>query len=250
MPGFADKVVMVTGAASGFGERLAHRLAGMGADLILGDVNEAGLARVADALRGQSHAVVAQGCDVTSAAAVADLVEAGVQRFARIDIGINNAGVASPMKSFVDLDEADLERSFAVNVKGTFLCMKYQLRQMLQQPAGTILNVASMAGLGGAPKLGAYAASKHVVVGLTRTAAVEYARRNIRVNAICPFYSLTPMVTESELSEKTEFLAQASPMKRLATADEIVSTMLMICAPDNTYLNGQAIAVDGGVSAY
>lgn len=170
--------------------------------------------------------------------------------FGRLDVGVNNAGILTPMKRFVDTTEEELDRSHAVNTKGVFFCMQQQIRQMLPQGGGVILNIASMAGLGGAPKLAAYAAAKHAVVGLTRTAAVEYARRGIRVNALCPFYSATPMVTDSEVGEQQQFLAQGSPMKRFGTPEEIVAAMLMLCAKENSYMTGQAIAVDGGISAF
>jgi NAD(P)-dependent dehydrogenase (short-subunit alcohol dehydrogenase family) len=247
---FAGQVVMITGAASGFGALLASELAARGARLALGDLNDAALARVAASLRADGAELVAQRCDVRADADVGALVAAAVERFGRLDVGVNNAGIVAPMKAFIDTDEADLDLSFAVNTKGVFFGMKHQIRQMLAQGGGVILNVASMAGLGGAPKLAAYAASKHAVVGLTKTAAVEYARRGIRVNAICPFYSATPMLTDSAMADKQEFLAQGSPMKRLGQPAEVVATMLMLCAREHSYLTGQAIAVDGGVSAF
>lgn len=247
---YAGEAVMITGAASGFGALLASELAAMGARLALGDLNGDALERVAAPLRAAGADVVARHCDVRVETDVASLVHEAVARFGRLDVGINNAGIAPPMKALIDTDEADLDLNFAVNAKGVFFGMKHQIRQMLAQREGVILNVASMAGLGGAPKLAAYAASKHAVVGLTKTAALEYARHGIRVNAVCPFYSTTPMVTDSEIGERQEFLAQGSPMKRLGRPDEIVATMLMLCAKDNTYLTGQAVAVDGGVSAF
>jgi NAD(P)-dependent dehydrogenase (short-subunit alcohol dehydrogenase family) len=246
---YAGQVVMITGAASGFGALLAHELAAMGARLALGDLDADGLERVAAPLRAAGANVIAQRCDVSVEADVAALVAAAVAQFGRLDIGINNAGIAPSMKALIDTDEADLDLSFAVNAKGVFFGMKHQIRWMLAQGGGVILNVASMAGLGGAPKLAAYAAAKHAVVGLTKTAAVEYARRGIRVNAVCPFYSTTPMVTGSDIGNKQDFLAQGSPMKRLGTPEEVVATMLMLCAKENSYLTGQAVAVDGGVSA-
>ncbi|MGF6781821.1 SDR family NAD(P)-dependent oxidoreductase [Paraburkholderia sp. GAS334] len=246
---YAGQVVMITGAASGFGALLAHELAAMGARLALGDLDADGLERVAAPLRAAGANVIAQRCDVSVEADVAALVAAAVAQFGRLDIGINNAGIAPSMKALIDTDEADLDLSFAVNAKGVFFGMKHQIRRMLAQGGGVILNVASMAGLGGAPKLAAYAAAKHAVVGLTKTAAVEYARRGIRVNAVCPFYSTTPMVTGSDIGNKQDFLAQGSPMKRLGTPEEVVATMLMLCAKENSYLTGQAVAVDGGVSA-
>ncbi|MGF6759628.1 SDR family NAD(P)-dependent oxidoreductase [Paraburkholderia sp. GAS42] len=246
---YAGQVVMITGAASGFGALLAHELAAMGARLALGDLDADGLERVAAPLRAAGANVIAQRCDVSVEADVAALVVAAVAQFGRLDIGINNAGIAPSMKALIDTDEADLDLTFAVNAKGVFFGMKHQIRRMLAQGGGVILNVASMAGLGGAPKLAAYAAAKHAVVGLTKTAAVEYARRGIRVNAVCPFYSTTPMVTGSDIGNKQDFLAQGSPMKRLGTPEEVVATMLMLCAKENSYLTGQAVAVDGGVSA-
>lgn len=245
---YAGQVVMITGAASGFGELLARELAAMGARLVLGDRNHEGLQRVASELRAAGAEAVDLHCDVTREAEVKAMVDAAVATFGRLDVGVNNAGVSTPMKAFIDTRESDLDLNFAVNAKGVFFGMKHQIAQMLKQGGGVILNVASMAGLGGAPKLAAYAAAKHAVIGLTRTGAAEYARQNIRVNAVCPFYSSTPMVTEG-LAEQVETLAQASPMKRLGTPGETVAVMLMLCARENSYMTGQAIAVDGGVSA-
>ncbi len=250
MDNFDNQVVFITGAASGFGKLLAEKLAAANARLALGDIDEQGLAAVADTLRKNGAEVVSQRCDVTRESEVQALVAAAVETFGRLDIAINNAGASTPMKALIDTEEADLDFNFAVNAKGVFFGVKHQIRQMLKQGGGTILNVASMAGLGGAPKLTAYAAAKHAVVGITKTAAVEYARKNIRVNAICPFYSPTPLLTASEMSVQQEFLAQGSPMKRLGSPEEMVEAMLMLVAPQNSYLNGQAVAVDGGVSAY
>ncbi|QLQ23927.1 MAG: glucose 1-dehydrogenase [Dechloromonas sp.] len=245
---YAGQVVMITGAASGFGELLARELAAMGARLVLGDRNLEGLQRVACELRASGAEVVDLHCDVTREAEVKAMVDAAVASFGRLDVGVNNAGMSTPMKALIDTLESDLDLNFAVNAKGVFFGMKHQIAQMLKQGGGVILNVASMAGLGGAPKLAAYSAAKHAVIGLTRTGAAEYARRNIRVNAVCPFYSSTPMVTEG-LAEHVEYLSQASPMKRLGTPGETVAVMLMLCARENSYMTGQAVAVDGGVSA-
>ena len=247
---YQDQVVVITGAASGFGALLAQRLAVMGARLVLGDRDVAGLERVAGALREAGATVLAVPCDVTREVQVKAMVQAAMARFGRLDVGVNNAGILTPMKRFVDTTEDELDRSHAVNTKGVFFCMQQQIRHMLPQGGGVILNIASMAGLGGAPKLAAYAAAKHAVVGLTRTAAVEYARQGIRINALCPFYSATPMVTASEVAEQQAMLAQGSPMKRLGTPEEIVAAMLMLCARENSYMTGQAIAVDGGLSAF
>ena len=248
--GLANQVVMITGAASGFGKILAEQLAAANARLVLGDRNKEGLDSVSEALLARGAEVVVMDCDVTIESQVKHMVDVAVATFGRLDIGINNAGIATPMKSLIDTEEADMDLNFAVNTKGVFFGMKHQIRQMLEQDGGNILNVASMAGLGGAPKLTAYCAAKHAVVGMTKTAAVEYARHNIRVNAICPFYSPTPLVTDSDIGDKQQFLAQGSPMKRLGAPDEMVAAMMAIIAPENSYMNGQAIALDGGMSAY
>jgi NAD(P)-dependent dehydrogenase (short-subunit alcohol dehydrogenase family) len=245
---YAGQVVMITGAASGFGELLARELAAMGARLVLGDRNHEALQRVASELRAAGAEVVDMHCDVTREAEVKAMVDAAVATFGRLDVGVNNAGMSTPVKSFIDTRESDLDLNFAVNAKGVFFGMKHQITQMLTQGGGVILNVASMAGLGGAPKLAAYSAAKHAVIGLTRTGAAEYACRNIRINAVCPFYSSTPMVTEG-MAGQVEFLSRMSPMKRLGTPGETVAVILMLCARENSYMTGQAIAVDGGVSA-
>jgi NAD(P)-dependent dehydrogenase (short-subunit alcohol dehydrogenase family) len=205
---------------------------------------------VAAPLREAGAAISCYACNVAIEAQVAQLVSEAISLWGRLDIAVNNAGISPPMKALVETQESDLDLALSVNVKGTFFGLKHQIAAMLNNSeGGTILNVASSAGIGGAPKLAAYAAAKHAVVGLTRTAALEYARKRIRVNAICPFYTKTPMVTESELKDMQEFLAGASPMKRLGLPQEIVAVMMMLCNPENSYMTGQAIAVDGGVSA-
>lgn len=246
MRNFKDKVILITGAASGFGKLLAEKLAAAGAKLVLGDLNEEGVKAVAESLEGE---IVAQACNVTREDEVKALVDAAVDTFGRLDIAINNAGLSTPMKSLLETTESEMDLNFAVNTKGVFFGMKHQIPHMLNQGAGSILNVASMAGLNGAPKLTAYVSSKHAVVGITKTAAVEFARKNVRINAVCPFFSPTPLVADSDIGDKQDFLAQGAPMKRLGSPEEMVNAMLLIIDPDNSYMTGQAIAVDGGVSA-
>ena len=246
---FSDKVILITGAAGGFGRILSNHLADSRARLVLGDLDKEALEALAGELGDRGVEVAARPCDVTREADVAALVDCAVEHFGRLDIAVNNAGISAPMKSLLDTTEEDMDLNFAVNTKGVFFGMKYQIAQMLNQGGGTILNVASLAGLSGAPKLTAYAAAKHAVVGITKTAALEYARENIRVNAVCPYYSPTPLVTESNFSEKQDLMARGSPMKRLGEPEEMVQAMLMLIAPENSYMNGQAVAVDGGVSA-
>ncbi len=246
---FDGQAVFITGAASGIGAELSRQLAAQGAKLLLADRNQTGLAQLVDELSRTAPDVKGVRCDVTSEDDVRAAVEATVSSWGRIDVAINNAGIGQDMKSFVDVTAADMSSMFSVNVMGVFFGMKYQLAEMLKNRSGSILNVSSCAGIGGAPKLAAYAASKHAVVGLTKTAAAEYAKYGIRVNAICPFFTMTPMVEDGDAGKIQDFLANSTPMKRLGTPAEIASAVLMLCAPTNSYLTGQCVAVDGGVSA-
>ncbi|TVP11888.1 SDR family NAD(P)-dependent oxidoreductase [Shewanella sp. KCT] len=243
---FEGKVVLITGAASGFGKLLAQRLAPQGAKLVLGDINETAL----DALCSElGECAVGLRCDVSIEADQQALAQLAEKSFGRLDIAINNAGISAPMKSLLDTTEADMDLSFAINTKGVFFGMKAQIPLMQQHKCGAILNVASMAGINGAPKLTPYVAAKHAVVGITRTAALEFAAKGIRVNAICPFFTPTPMVTEGVDPALIEQLTRAVPMRRLAEPNEVVSAMLHMVNPDNGFMTGQAIAIDGGVSA-
>lgn len=244
MKRFDGKVALITGAASGFGKLLAEALAAEGALLVMGDRNKWGLRHVA---RGAVATYLR--CDVTKEDRVKALCDLSIEQFGKLDIAVNNAGIAGPMKPLTDIREDEFDLLHAVNTKGTFFGLKHQI-PLMRARGGVILNVASVAGLGAAPKLAAYAAAKHAVVGLTKTAAIEEARNNIRVNAICPFYSPTPMVTESGMADMQDFLASASPMKRLGTPQEITAAMLAMLDPANSYMTGQAIAIDGGVTAY
>lgn len=243
---FNGRVVLITGAASGFGKLLAETLARRGARLVLGDINETGVLEVAASLEAEA---VALACDVTVEQQVKALVDLAVERFGVLDIAINNAGMSAPMKSLAETTEEDMDVNFAVNTKGVFFGMKYQAPLMARQGGGSILNVSSMAGIYGAPKLTAYAAAKHAVVGITRTAALEFARHKVRVNAVCPFFSPTPLVKEGIDPDLLAMVVAGSPMKRLGEPEEMVAAMLHIVDPDNSFMTGQAIAIDGGVSA-
>ena len=248
---FEGQVVCVTGAASGFGKLLSENLSQAGAKLVICDVNEEPLRVVADGLT-QPEQALAMRCDVTVESEVAAVVAAARDRFGRLDIMVNNAGLGSPPKLLTEVTEEEMDLNYNVNTKGVFFGIKHGIRQMLAQNpgGGTVLNVASMAGIGAAPLLGAYAAAKHGVVGLTKTAAYEFGRQGIRVNAICPFFSPTPLVTqEGGLADRMDTLKKSSPMNRMGAPEEMVEVMLMLMSPSNSFMNGQAVAVDGGMSA-
>ncbi|MBT0588204.1 SDR family NAD(P)-dependent oxidoreductase [Alteromonas oceanisediminis] len=249
---FTQHTVLITGAASGFGRLLAQALAMRGANLALGDIDEEGLQATVDSLSIDASRVVSLRNDVASEADCKALVDAAVNKFSRIDSAVNNAGIAHDPAAIHQISESVFDRQMDVNVKGVLFGMKYQLPAMLSQGHGHILNVSSLAGLGGAPKAGAYVAAKHAVAGLTKTAAVEYGRKNIRVNAICPFFSPTNILNVDgyNTDEARAKLAMGSPMKRLGDPQEMVNTMVLLLSPGNSYMNGQTIAVDGGVTAW
>ena len=246
---FAGQVIAITGAGSGFGKLLAHRLSAAGARLVLSDVNSQAMSQVGYELSGEHHTLT---CDVTREDDVSGMIAAAVEQFGRLDILVNNAGLGSPPKLLTEVTEEELDLNYNVNTKGVFFGIKHGIKQMIAQDpkGGIILNVSSMAGIGGAPLLGAYAAAKHGVVGLTKTAACEFARHGVRVNAICPYFSPTPLVTQDEdFAARIKGMAANSPMARMGDPEEIVTVMLMLMSPANSFMNGQAIAVDGGMSA-
>ncbi|WP_032096582.1 MULTISPECIES: SDR family NAD(P)-dependent oxidoreductase [unclassified Alteromonas] len=248
---FTDHVVLITGAGSGFGRLLATGLAQRGAQLVLSDINETSLNSVINELESVTDVVSIAG-NIADESLNKALVDAALEKFGRLDIAVNNAGIAHTPAPVHEMTEAIMDSQFGVNVKGVMFGMKYQIPAMLAQKKGHVLNVSSLAGLGGAPKGAAYAAAKHAVAGVTRTAAVEYGRKNVRVNAICPFYSPTNILNVDGYNtpEAQARLGQGSPMKRLGEPQEIVNTMMLMLSPGNSYMNGQTIAVDGGVTAW
>ena len=252
---FAGKTVLITGAASGFGQLAANRFAQDGARLVLADIDADGLRTLAEL----GPEVLLHPTDVSNEASQRSLHKAAIARFGGIDIALNNAGAGSPMARLPDVSVAEFDRMMAINARGVFLGLKFQLPLMAEAGGGAILNTASAAGILGAGHLSAYAASKHAVVGLTRAAADEYARHNVRVNAICPSFAVTPLFDEmadevadarSETREEAyRRIASRVPMRRVASAEEIVAVMMLLCDAGNTFMTGQAISVDGGLSA-
>lgn len=249
MLNFDNKVALITGASQGFGKLLALELASRGAKVVLGDIKAESLADFTETLKQQGYQAISLAGDVSDESYCKALTELAVNEFGSLDIAVNNAGIAPNFAPLHMTDEATMDKQFAVNVKGVQFGMKHQIQYMLTQGSGVLLNVSSMAGLGGAPTVSSYAAAKHAVVGLTKTAAVEYAAANIRINAVCPFFALTNMVTDVSDDESRKKLARRAPMKRLGQPEEIVATMLLLLSPANTYMTGQCIAIDGGVSA-
>lgn len=257
MKRFEGLAVIVTGATGGFGRRLSERLAGEGARLVLSDLDETRLAGFAATLDADTETIAG---NVGEEALSRALVDRAVERFGRLDVAYNNAGIAHSFTKLHLTDSQEARRVIDIDLMGVFYAMKAQLQVMERQyrrdkRGGTIVNVASVAGIAGAPRLAAYSAAKHGVVGLTRSAAAEYAGKNIRINAVCPSYARTPMATDalgifSDDPDAAEAeLTRGVPMRRLAEVEEVIEVMLFAGAPQNSFMTGQALAVDGGITS-
>lgn len=248
----AGQVVLVTGAAGGIGRAAVAAFAQAGARVVVADLDLVGAQAVAGQVQAGGGQALAVQVDVTQGSSVQARVAAAVAGFGRLDAAFNNAGVELEGVATAEADEDLFDRTIAVNLRGVFLCMKYQIRQMLAQGgAGAIVNTASVAGLVGAATMPAYTASKHGVVGITKAAALEYARRGIRINAVCPGVVRTAM-TERAIAQRPEreaAIASLHPMGRIAEPAEIAAAALWLCSPAASFVTGQAWAVDGGMVA-
>lgn len=259
MADFEGKVVQITGAASGFGALAAAEFARAGAKLLLSDVNGDGLRDVATQIEAQGAEVLAETLSVADDGAMSAHVANGLDRFGRLDIALNNAGIGGGLARLPDIPLEDYDRIMEINARGVFVGMRHQIPVMLKQGSGSILNTASAAGLVGSGQLAAYAASKHAVIGMTKAAADEVARKGIRVNAICPSFASTPMVEamgdamgeRHGVSREDAYglIASRVPMRRVAEPMEVVQAMLWIVSDANSFMTGQSISIDGGLTA-
>ena len=248
---FEGKTALITGAASGIGLATARLFAASGAAIILADIDENAAQAAAETLTQEGMHAIGVGCDVSDEFQVADMVAKAVDAFGRLDFAYNNAGIHVPVVETADALGEDFDRAVAVNLRGIWNCMKYELRQMrTQKDGGAIVNCSSQSGLVGTANLGAYTASKHGVVGLTRSAALEYASRGIRINCICPGTADTPMVSDAIAGnpEHMKAIIDTIPLGRMGRAEEIASTVLWLCSSGAGFVIGQAIAADGGYS--
>jgi NAD(P)-dependent dehydrogenase (short-subunit alcohol dehydrogenase family) len=248
---FTGRVAFVTGASSGMGLTTARAFAEAGAAVTLADVSAQALAAAETELREAGHRVLGVRCDVADEDQVAAAVANTVETFGSLDMAYNNAGIQSPATDAADERAEVFDRVNAINLRGIWASMKHELAHMRTQGSGAIVNCSSLGGLVGLPGRAAYHASKHGVIGLTRSAALEYAPRGIRINAICPGTIETPMVTQMINSgdlDRDEAAAN-QPINRLGTAEEIAAAVLWLCSPGASFVVGVALPVDGGYTA-
>jgi NAD(P)-dependent dehydrogenase (short-subunit alcohol dehydrogenase family) len=248
---FENKVALVTGAGSGMGLTTAQMFAAEGAAVVLVDINEAPIRKAAEQLVAAGHKAIAIRCDVTDEAQVKGMVAQTVSAFGRLDAAFNNAGVQSLAAETADATSEEFDRVNAINLRSVWLCMKYELLQMRQQGSGAIVNNSSIGGLIGIPGRAIYHATKHGVIGLTKSAALEYASRGIRINAVCPGAIETPMVAEmvAKEPETMKDITKEQPIGRLGRPEEIGSAVLWLCSDGASFVIGHALAVDGGYTA-
>jgi NAD(P)-dependent dehydrogenase (short-subunit alcohol dehydrogenase family) len=246
---FTGQVALVTGAASGMGLATAAAFAQSGAAVVLADRNEKALHTATDTLKARGHQVIAVTCDVTDESQTASMVARAVDSFGRLDMAYNNAGILGPMGDITDEMAEAFDTVNAVNLRGVWTCMKHELLQMRQQRAGAIVNCSSLGGLVGLPGRAAYHATKHGVIGLTKSAALDYAAKGIRINAICPGCIDTPMGDAIDPAAMKEFLRD-QPIGRMGLAEEVAAAVLWLCSPGASFVLGVALPVDGGFVAH
>jgi NAD(P)-dependent dehydrogenase (short-subunit alcohol dehydrogenase family) len=244
---FKGKVVLITGAATGIGRATALAFAKAGASLVLGDLNETGASETVALVREAGAKVHFVRTDVSREADVAALVTQAIDTFGALDCAFNNAGIAATPVLLHETPEAVFDREIAVDLKGVFLCLKHELAHMVSVGRGAIVNTASVAGLIPEPGLASYVAAKHGVIGLTKTAGLDYASRGVRINAVAPGWVRTPMTIAMEDNPKFySFLEAGAPMGRPAMPEEITGMVLFLCSDAASYVTGQTYVIDGG----
>ncbi len=245
---FNGKVALVTGAASGIGRATAVKFADKGARVVVADVDTRGSEETVRMIRECSGEAIAIRADVSQESDVIALIEQIIATYGRLDYAINNAGIEGKTAALGELASADFDRTIAINLRGVWLCMKYELPHLLES-SGAIVNMASIAGLIGFAGSAAYVASKHGVIGLTKTAALEYSKLGVRVNAISPGVIMTPMIERFSGSGIIEALEAAHPIGRTGQPEEIAAAAVWLCSSEASFITGVALPIDGGYVA-
>ncbi|AQG81371.1 glucose 1-dehydrogenase [Spirosoma montaniterrae] len=258
MSNFVNQIAFVTGAGSGIGRATALAFSRAGARVVVADINETNGQETTELIQQAGGDAFFVACDVAQPAQIEAAIQQTVAAYGRLDIGINNAGIGGRFGRLLDQTQEDFDQMMAVNVGSVFYGMQYQIRQMLTQDQpgdhpvrGKIVNVSSIAGVRGMPMGAPYSASKHAVLGLTKTVALEYAKQGIRVNAICPVYTHSTMVDDliNKAPGMEDRMRKMIPIGRFGEPDDIAQAILWLCADENAFCTGQAIQLDGGFTA-
>lgn len=247
---YQGKVALVTGSAMGIGLACAEAFARAGAVTVMADIRKP--EEQAGKLIAEGYQAVAYACDVSDVNAVREMMEWTVAKYGRLDAALNNAGIQTPQRPMAEITDEEFDRTVAVDLKGVWNCMRYEILQMQKQGGGAIVNTSSQGGVTGFPGQAAYIACKHAVIGLTRTAAIDYAAQNIRINAVCPGVILTPMAQElmSRNPALEKELIRDIPAGRLGKPGEIANAVLWLCSPQASFVDGHALLVDGAFSIH
>jgi NAD(P)-dependent dehydrogenase (short-subunit alcohol dehydrogenase family) len=245
---FARKVAFVTGAGTGIGRAAALAFAREGASVVVADVSEQGNQETARMIEEAGGRTLAVRCDVSRTEDVKASVDKGVEAFGRLDFAFNNAGVEQPVKATADLTDEEWDRIVRVNLRSVFLCMKYEIPLMLKQGGGAIVNTSSGAGVKGIAGQAAYCAAKFGIVGLSKAAALDYAKSNIRVNVVCPGIIDTPMMDRFSggTTEGRERVIAQEPVGRMGKPEEIAAAVVWLCSDAAAFVVGHAMVIDGG----
>ena len=243
-----QKIALVTGAGMGIGLACAEAFARAGYMTVLADINEP-KEQVAKIVAG-GYRAVAYRIDVADTQAVNEMIAWIVSTYGRLDAAHNNAGIQTPQRPMAEITDDEFERTVAVDLKGVWNCMRYEILQMQKQGYGTIVNTSSAGGVVGFPGQAVYIACKHAILGLTKTAAIDYAAQGIRINAVCPGVIRTPMAEEliRRNPQLEEMFTKEIPAGRLGKSEEIADAVLWLCSPQASYINGHALVVDGGIT--
>lgn len=251
MHDLANKSVVITGGGGGIGRATALAFARAGARLLLGDLDLAAAETTAQLIREVGGEAYAYSCDVADPQQAEALIQAALDQYGRLDCAVNNAGIEASQEGLARLPLTTWERTLAVNLSGVFYCMRAEIAAM-RPHGGSIVNMASALGLVGFAGAAAYVAAKHGVIGLTKTAALEYATRGIRVNAVCPGFVATPMLERAGVTtdpEREALIADLHAMRRLGRPEEIAGAVLYLCSDAASFVTGEALMVDGGYTA-